>query len=178
MDWESEKKRGESAVLNLIPESVEWMNSLLGLVWSLVNPEMFSSVADMIEDVMQASLPGMVENVRVATISQGSNPIRILSVRSLPDSEVPDLKASATAAREGKDEQEKKAEEDGGEVYNLEVSFAYNAAPTDTKSISGKARNMHMQIVFYAGIRGLIGVPLRKKLPILLYTPTNLTSGI
>ncbi|KAI5820434.1 hypothetical protein BZA77DRAFT_273967 [Pyronema omphalodes] len=145
---------------NLIPESVEWMNSLLGLVWSLVNPEMFSALQDTLEDVMQASLPGFIENVRVAEMSQGTNPLRILSLRALPDAEVPELKMAATAARDGMDEQQRKAEEDGGEVYNLEIAFAYNAAPVDTKGLSGKTRNMHMQLVFYAGIPGLVGVPL------------------
>jgi len=137
------------------------MNSLIGLIWSLVSPEMFVSIADTIEDVMQVSLPGFIENVRVADISQGENQIRILSLRALPDSEVPDLKKAATAARDGKDELQRKAEEDGGEVYNLEVAFAYNAAPSESKGVSGKTRNMHMQIVFYAGIKGLFGVPLR-----------------
>ncbi|KAI5799888.1 hypothetical protein EDC01DRAFT_648048 [Geopyxis carbonaria] len=160
VDWESEKKRGEMAVTSLIPESVEWMNNLLGIVWGLVNPEMFSSIADQLEDVMQASAPGIIENVRVADISQGSNPIRILSMRSLPDSEVPDLKKAATAAREGKDEQQRRAEEDGGEVYNLEISFAYNASPVENKGVSARSRNMHLQVVFYAGIKGLFGVPL------------------
>jgi Ca2+-dependent lipid-binding protein len=140
------------------------MNSLVGLVWSLVNPEMFASIADTIEDVMQASLPGFIGNVRVADISQGENPIRILSLRALPESEVSDLKASATAAREGRDPEQRKAEEDGGEVYNLEVSFAYNAAPTETRGVNGKTRNMHMQIIFYIGVRGVFDVPLRKLL--------------
>lgn len=41
---------------------------------------------------MQASVPGVIENVKVNDISQGSNPIRILSLRALPDSHVQDLK--------------------------------------------------------------------------------------
>jgi Ca2+-dependent lipid-binding protein len=49
MEWSSEQKRGETAVVNLIPESVEWMNSLLGIIWGLINPEMFASVADTLE---------------------------------------------------------------------------------------------------------------------------------
>ena len=48
-EWLSEKKRGEMAVVNLIPESVEWLNSALGLVWGLINPEMFAAVADTLE---------------------------------------------------------------------------------------------------------------------------------
>jgi len=49
VEWSSEQKRGETAVVNLIPESVEWMNSLLGIIWGLINPEMFASVADTLE---------------------------------------------------------------------------------------------------------------------------------
>lgn len=49
MEWSSEKKRGEMAVVNLIPESVEWLNTALGLVWGLINPEMFAAVADTLE---------------------------------------------------------------------------------------------------------------------------------
>jgi Ca2+-dependent lipid-binding protein len=46
LEWASEQERGETATSNLIPESVEWMNTMLGIVWGLVNPEMFSAVAD------------------------------------------------------------------------------------------------------------------------------------
>lgn len=45
-EWESERERGEMATANLIPESAEWMNTMIGLLWGLVNPEMFSGVAD------------------------------------------------------------------------------------------------------------------------------------
>lgn len=46
LEWSSEQKRGETATVNLIPESVEWMNTMIGLMWGLINPEMFASVAD------------------------------------------------------------------------------------------------------------------------------------
>ncbi|KAI9707841.1 MAG: hypothetical protein M1820_004446 [Bogoriella megaspora] len=160
VEWESEKTRGETATANLLPESVEWMNTLLGIVWGLINPDMFSAVADTLEDVMQASVPGVIENVRVAEINQGSNPIRILSLRALPDSHMKDLKkAIHEENKKSKDPQEAAADEEGGEAYNLEVSFAYHAAPSG-KRASDKARNMHMQLVFYLGIKGLFGVPL------------------
>lgn len=161
VDWESERRRGEIATANLIPESVEWMNKLLGLGWNLVDPEMFSSMADLLEDVMQASVPGIIENVRVADISQGSTPMRILSLRALPEVDVRDLKKAATTARAGRDAQERLAEEEGGEVYNLEASFAYHAAPTQGRGVSNKAKNMHLQVEFYVGAKGLFGVPLR-----------------
>lgn len=162
VEWESEKERGKTATTNLLPESVEWMNTLLSIVWGLINPEMFDGVADTLEDVMQASVPGVIENVRVAEISQGSNPIRILSLRALPDSE-DEVKALKKQMHEEnkktKDPQEAAADEEGGDYYNLEISFAYHAEPSG-KRTSDKARNMHMQLVFYLGIKGLFGVPL------------------
>jgi Ca2+-dependent lipid-binding protein len=46
LEWSSEQDRGETATANLIPESVEWMNTMLGIMWGLINPEMFAGVAD------------------------------------------------------------------------------------------------------------------------------------
>ncbi|PGH36871.1 hypothetical protein GX50_00329 [[Emmonsia] crescens] len=160
MEWSSEQRRGEIATVNLLPESAEWMNTFLSILWGLLNPDMFASVADTIEDVMQASVPGIIENVRVAEINQGSNPLRVLSLRALPDSQVEDLKKAAHEHnKETKSAQEAAADEEGGSHYNLECSFAYHAKPSG-KSSSSKAGNMHMLLVFYLGIKGLFGVPL------------------
>lgn len=159
MEWSSEQKRGETAVVNLIPESVEWLNSALALVWGLINPDMFAGVADTLEDVMQASVPGVVDNVKVNDISQGSNPIRVLSLRALPDSHVKDLKNEIGKENEqNKDPQEAAADEEGGEFYNLEATIAYHSLPSGN-DVASKAKNMGMQLVFYLGIRGLFGVP-------------------
>ncbi|KAK3111542.1 hypothetical protein LTR53_013123, partial [Teratosphaeriaceae sp. CCFEE 6253] len=160
VEWHSEKVRGQTATANLLPESVEWMNTLLAVVWGLINPDMFQAVADTLEDVMQASVPGIIENVRVAEISQGSNPLRILSLRALPDDHMGEMKnAIHEENKKTKDPQEAAADEEGGDYYNLEISFAYHAEPSG-KRASDKARNMHMSLVFYLGIKGLFGVPL------------------
>lgn len=109
---------------------------------------------------MQASVPKVIENVRVAEIDQGSNPFRILSMRALPDSHVKELeKSNREYNKKTKSPAEAAANERGGDYYNLEVSFAYHAKPSGTSSES-KAANMHMLIVFYLGIKGLFGVPL------------------
>ncbi|KAL1969495.1 hypothetical protein VTN77DRAFT_8933 [Rasamsonia byssochlamydoides] len=157
-EWSSEQLRGETATANLLPESVEWMNAFLGVIWGLLNPDALSGVADTIEDVMQASVPGMIENVRVAGIDQGSNPIRILSARSLPDGHVQHLKNNIHQENKKNDPQEAAADEEGGDYYNLEVSFAYHAKPSG-ESTSAKARNLHMHLVFYLGVKSLFGVP-------------------
>ncbi|RCI13191.1 hypothetical protein L249_0360 [Ophiocordyceps polyrhachis-furcata BCC 54312] len=160
VEWSSEQERGETATANLIPESVEWMNTAIGILWSLINPEMFASVADTLEDVMVASVPGVIENVRVADISQGSNPIRILSMRALPDSQVQDIKQEIHRENEKTmDPNELAAVEQAGSFYNMEVSVAYHAKPSG-EDITSKAKNMGMQLVFYLGIKGLFGVPL------------------
>ena len=159
IEWSSEQSRGETATTNLLPESVEWMNTFLKVVWGLINPDMFAAVADTLEDVMVASVPGVIENVRVAEINQGNNPFRILSLRALPDNHVKELKESIHEEnKKNKDPQEAAADEEGGDYYNLEISFAYHAAPTGTEP-SSKARNMHMHLVFYLGVKGLFGVP-------------------
>ena len=161
VEWSSEQERGQTATANLLPESVEWMNTFLSVVWGLINPDMFAAVADTLEDVMQASVPGVINNVRVAEIDQGSNPIRILSLRALPDSRMGDLKnAIHEENKKTKDPQEAAADEEGGEYYNLEASFAYHAKPATGTSVSQRARNMHMNLVFYLGIKGLVGIPL------------------
>lgn len=68
------------------------MNTFLGVMWGLIDPELFASVADTLEDVMQASVPSVIENVRAAEINQGINPFRILSLRALPDGHVKEIK--------------------------------------------------------------------------------------
>ncbi|KJZ78801.1 hypothetical protein HIM_01574 [Hirsutella minnesotensis 3608] len=159
-EWSSEQVRGETATVNLIPESVEWMNTAIGIMWGLINPEMFASVADTLEDVMAASVPGIIENIRVADISQGTNPIRILNMRALPDSHVKDIKDEIHKENEkNMDPNELAAVEQAGSFYNMEVSVAYHAKPS-SGDITSKAKNMGMQLVFYLGIRGLFGVPL------------------
>ncbi|KAF7717984.1 Uncharacterized protein PECH_004687 [Penicillium ucsense] len=159
MEWKSEELRGQMATANLLPESVEWMNSFMSVIWGLIPPDMFTPMADTIEDIMQASAPGVVENVRIAEIDQGSNPLRILSMRALPDNHVNHLKENSHLENiKNKDPQEAAAVEEGGSYYNMEASFAYHAQPS-SESTSSKARNMHMNLVFYLGIRGLFGVP-------------------
>ncbi|KAM6519922.1 hypothetical protein FALCPG4_013496 [Fusarium falciforme] len=113
-----------------------------------------------LEDVMAASVPGIIEHVRVADISQGNNPIRILNMRALPDSHVQDIKDEQHRQNEKiTDPEELAANEQAGSFYNLEVAIAYHAKPSG-QDIASKARNMGMQLVFYLGIKGLFGVPL------------------
>lgn len=84
--WES-SRREEQAILDSdteLPESVQWLNSFMAAVWPLINPDLFSSLIDTIEDVMQASLPKAIKMVSVDDMGQGNQALRILGVRWLP----------------------------------------------------------------------------------------------
>jgi hypothetical protein len=110
----------------------------MSILWGLIDPDMFVSVADTLEDVMQASVPGIIENVRVAEINQGNNPIRILSLRALPDTHVKELKESIHEEnKKTKDPQEAAADEEGGDYYNIEIAFAYHAKPSGKIRLQG-----------------------------------------
>ncbi|KAI6823206.1 hypothetical protein KC340_g11874 [Hortaea werneckii] len=82
--WEASRKNDEKDADAHETESVTWLNSLLGSIWPLVNPDLFASLSDTLEDVMQASLPSLVQMVSVDDVGQGSESIRILGVRWLP----------------------------------------------------------------------------------------------
>jgi len=47
--WEAERDAAEIAAKRQDPESVQWLNMLLGSIWPLVNPDLFTSLADMLE---------------------------------------------------------------------------------------------------------------------------------
>lgn len=47
------------------------MNAFTSTIWPLLNPDMLTSVVDMIEDVMQASLPKFVDAVKINDFTLG-----------------------------------------------------------------------------------------------------------
>lgn len=50
-----EEARGEEVEKAAMPEGAEWLNGVLRGLWPLVNPDLFESVADTLEDVLQVS---------------------------------------------------------------------------------------------------------------------------
>ncbi|EPQ27504.1 uncharacterized protein PFL1_05042 [Pseudozyma flocculosa PF-1] len=84
-ELERERRRGQAVDAAKVPESAEWLNSFLKVLWPQINSEMFDGIADTLEDVLQASLPAFVNSVKVSEITQGTTSLRILAVRRLPD---------------------------------------------------------------------------------------------
>lgn len=144
-----------------LPESVAWLNSLLGSIWPLINPDLFASLIDTLEDVMQASLPKVIRMVSVDDIGQGSEGVRILGVKWLPTAKA----AESVSHDDGDGEEEMEAEE--GDFVNLELAFAYRAQKSG-KTIKSKAKNAHLYLKFYlpgglavpvwVELKGLVGV--------------------
>ncbi|KAH9481678.1 Meiotically up-regulated gene 190 protein [Psilocybe cubensis] len=126
------------------PESAEWLNAFLNSLWPVVNPSLFTALSDMLEDAMQATLPKMVNGVRVADIGQGSEAVRILGVRWLD------------AGSAAKDVDGMKAEE--GDFVNMEVALAYRAKETTAKGIRSRSANAHLLMEFF--VSGGIVVPV------------------
>lgn len=82
--WQAARAREQENSESSIPESVQWLNSFLASVWPLINPDLFTSLADTLEDVMQASLPKLVRMISVEDLGQGNEALRILGVKWLP----------------------------------------------------------------------------------------------
>lgn len=175
------RQRGE-AFSPPVPESVEWLNGLIKLVWGLVDPyanlhnlcrkkvltlgsAMFVSVADMVEDILQQSLPGFVDAVRITDIGQGSNPIRITSIRALPDQPGEEGYPHTGWINQGNDDIKSKdtsgkdiEEDEAGDYYNFEVAFSYAALPG--QGAHQRAKNIHFLIEFFLGLYDWLHIPI------------------
>ncbi|KAL5494884.1 hypothetical protein ACEPAI_346 [Sanghuangporus weigelae] len=154
--WDAERARGLAAgedqngdgmigTDERIKESTEWLNAFLRGVWPIINPDLFNSGVDMLEDIMQESSPKFIRAVRIADLGQGTNPARITSIRALPDTGVDEAL---------KDIDDSVKENLSREHVNLEVSFAYRALPSGATA-SSKAHNAHLLVEFYLGVSGV-----------------------
>lgn len=109
--WQAAKEEEQNSSDSPMPESTEWLNYILASVWALVNPDLFTSLADTLEDVMQASLPKMVRMISVEDLGQGSEAIRILGIRWLPRGA-----AAKNVSVDGKIKDDDKKQETDGKV--------------------------------------------------------------
>ena len=194
--WHRERRRGQRArsldefedeerkqgVPQGIAEGAEWLNGILEALWSVMNPELFSSLGGTLEDVMQASIPSFIHSVKVEDLAQGSTPLRITGLRILPDDHVRSLVKGMQSEKDRREAEEKGGEsKDGqpnsqtdleyerqmedrgrnGEHYvNMELGFVYRARPSSNGVGGGKSRNAHLLVKFWIGARKLLMVPL------------------
>ena len=126
---------------------------------------MFISVADMVEDILQQSLPSFVDAVRITDLGQGSNPFRITSIRALPDQPGDSGYPKTSWINQGNDDIKTKdtagkeiAEDQAGDYYNFEVAFSYAALPGQSAHL--RAKNIHLLIEFFIGMYDWLHIPL------------------
>ncbi|ELU39413.1 C2 domain-containing protein [Rhizoctonia solani AG-1 IA] len=159
--WDSERKRGETSAMSAkesehsfnegaIHESVEWGNGFLKGLWPSIDPGLFTSVIDMLEDVMQASMPRIVNSIRVSDLGQGSVAPRITGIRALPlrRTEEGDIQGEHVVSSNLIAKLVRASINVG--IKNLELSFAYHANPSGA-SASSKAQNAHIVVDFFVG---------------------------
>ncbi|KIP05468.1 hypothetical protein PHLGIDRAFT_30925 [Phlebiopsis gigantea 11061_1 CR5-6] len=131
-------------------ESAEWANAILRGVWPILNPDLFGIMIDLLEDIMQTSVPKFIDSVRVADLGFGSNAARITSIRSLPDSQ-----PREQVNKEDQPDQSPEEQNDLNEQHvNVEIGFAYRGLPTG-HSAKSKAKNLHVKTTMVS----LMGLP-------------------
>jgi Ca2+-dependent lipid-binding protein len=137
--------------LKYVPESVEWMNSLIETLWHTLQQNFFDNIAEQVNDTIKPYIPkGVPATVKITELGHGCHSARVLSMRSLPDSEFGDLVPTHGIDKSGSIDQAKEKEaaierEEGGVFYNLEIALAYHTAPF-------KPRKDHMHVDILAMI--------------------------
>ncbi|CVK84618.1 uncharacterized protein FMAN_01582 [Fusarium mangiferae] len=172
--WDAHRRGVVKASKKNDTETTVWLNSLIGSVWPLINPDLFASLADTLEDVMQASLPRLIRMVSVEDIGQGSESLRILGIRWLPtgaaaravdeEGQLMTKKQSEndTEEKDGENSDSSATIQDGmeaeeGDFINLEVAFAYRTR-SSSKSLKERTKDMHLYLAFY--LPGNLKIPV------------------
>ncbi|KAH6666266.1 C2 domain protein [Halenospora varia] len=138
--------------LAYVPESVEWMNSLVETLWDTLQQNFFDGIRDQINDTIKPYIPdGVPATVKITDLGHGCQSVRVLSMRSLPDSEFGALVPTHGLDKEGSVEEQKEREkkvamEQGGVFYNLEIAIAYHEAP-----FRSRKDHMHVDVLAMAG---------------------------
>lgn len=120
----------------------------------------------MVEDILQQSLPGFIDAVRITDLGQGSNPLRITHIRALPDQPGDDNYPKTSWINEGNQDATssnpmtgKAVEEDqAGDYYNFEVAFSYAALPGQGTRL--REKNIHLLIEFFIGMYDWLHIPI------------------
>lgn len=155
------------------PESVIWLNNTIAKLWPQINGDLFKPVTDMLEDVMQASIPSIIQQIRIRDIGQGTEPIKILSMRWLEhdDGEVEDdaenspgsSKEDLAAKVNNEDDQESI-----GEWACMEITFAFRGVGKDLAGGESlrKASNPFLMVNMSLGLKGVLGAPEVREYPV------------
>lgn len=68
-------------------ESLEWINSFLVKFWPIYQPVLAETIIGSVDQVLSASTPAFLDNLRLKTFTLGSKPPRLNHVKTYPKSE-------------------------------------------------------------------------------------------
>ncbi|TVY40866.1 Meiotically up-regulated protein 190 protein [Lachnellula occidentalis] len=142
-DRKVEQAQPKLEKLRYVPESVK---------------DFFDNIASQVNDTIKPYIPEAVPaTVKITELGHGCQSLRILSMRSLPDSEFGDLVPTHGLSKSGSSAEAKEREkaverEEGGVFYNLEIAVAYHEPPF-------RSRKDHMHVDVLAAI-GPVFVPI------------------
>ena len=130
---------------------------------------------------MQASTPSIVQQIRIRDIGQGTEPVRIMAMRWLNDTEIGD-----GDAWDGGTDLDSSDDEEGGGLHNLhmedrdeqenigewacmEVTFAFRGLKHGSAPKGGstapKSKNPFLLVNMSVGLKGVLGAPEVRELP-------------
>jgi Ca2+-dependent lipid-binding protein len=138
--------------LRYVPESVEWMNSLVEILWATLQQSFFDGIAEQVNDMIKPYIPENIPaTVKITELGHGCHSVRVLSMRSLPDSEFGDLVPThgldkSRSVEQAKERENAAAREEGGVFYNLEIAIAYHESP-----FRPRKDHMHVDILVMVG---------------------------
>jgi len=138
--WQAQRVQSHKQMHSEHPESTRWFNKLLSSIWPLINPDLFASLGDMLEDVMQASLPSMVRMVSIEDLGQGSDSVRILGVKWLPPGAAGKT-VSADGKLEGKSKQSSQKQDEEKTGKTDEQEQGQTDASTDMNQRSAQSQD-------------------------------------
>jgi Ca2+-dependent lipid-binding protein len=147
-----DKSEPPTEKLKYVPESVEWMNTLVETLWKTLQQGFFDNIASQINDIIKPYIPeGVPATVKITGLSHGCHSVRVLSMRSLPDSEFGDLVPTHGLDKSGSIDQAKSREktverDEGGVFYNLEIAIAYHESP-----FRPRKDHMHVDVLAMLG---------------------------
>ncbi|TLD35154.1 C2 domain protein [Venturia nashicola] len=147
-----ERTEAKTEKLRYVPESVEWMNTLVETLWDTLQQDFFDNIASQINDTIKPYIPKSVPaTVKITELGHGSQSLRVLSMRSLPDSEFGHLVPAHGLDKSGSAAQAKEKEkaierEEGGVFYNLEIAVAYHEPP-----FRSRKDHMHVDVLAMLG---------------------------
>ncbi|OAQ98813.1 hypothetical protein LLEC1_01922 [Akanthomyces lecanii] len=167
--WHAHREKMKAEADQSTHERTVWLNSVLRTLWPIINPDLFASFTDILEDVMQASIPKIVRMVSIEDIGQGSEPLRILGIRWLPSGATSEALHPKDGSDKDQSDKDKRndaphnpfsphaMDDEEGSFVNLEISFAYR---TRASSRMAKHRNndLHLFVAFY--LPGNIKIPV------------------